>query len=277
MPRGVVVNNIVQQFLADSCTERMGTRSDYGHLSLYHVQKLWQLIEAVMSKESANPRDSRVVTPRLVGTIEACGVAMVKHGAELVYHEHAIIEADPGLPEQYGPGAIQPYRHCDEAKNRRQGQQKHACDQPVEDCLLKLLPIVERAPSDFENRAPPDRFQRDDTEMMSDEIGGDADINGHVPQCVTDPVYPRDIMQRDDQYNEVDFATVASRREVLQIARGITGKGISAAVDTTIIVCADDVDGTFDVIFNPLNERRAKVTIANQRDAAPEGIAEAPE
>ena len=59
----------------------LGPRADEAHLTAQHVPELWDLIDACLAQEAAEPGDARVV---LGGPFRALGFGVDEHGAELV-------------------------------------------------------------------------------------------------------------------------------------------------------------------------------------------------
>src|SRR6185295_3199975 len=72
-------------------------RADHAHAPLQHVDELRQLVERAAAQEGAEARDAAVVARRLAHHVTVLGDG---HGAELVDHDLAAVDAVAALPEQ---------------------------------------------------------------------------------------------------------------------------------------------------------------------------------
>ena len=109
----------------------MGAGPDQGHVATEHVEELRQLVDARAPQEAAEAGDARVAAGRL----SIAGAGFVPHGAELVDLDDIAEAAVTLLPEQHGPGRIEPDGGRDQQEQRRQQQEQCECPQPVEGAL----------------------------------------------------------------------------------------------------------------------------------------------
>jgi len=85
----IIVDDFMELVLANPSVQRMWAGTDYRHISFDHIQKLWQFVDAIFSKEFTHGSDSGVIASRLVRAIKTCGIAAIEHGPEFIDDEYA--------------------------------------------------------------------------------------------------------------------------------------------------------------------------------------------
>ena len=99
--------------------EHVRARAHNAHVAAQHVEELRQLVDVGLAHEVAKGKLARVV----LGALNAVGVFVDVHRAELVAIELLAVHARAGLPEEHRAGTLQLYAQGYERHERSQAQQ----------------------------------------------------------------------------------------------------------------------------------------------------------
>src|SRR5689334_5521417 len=139
----IAVDSFVEQLCLQFALHRMRAGTDQGEIALEHdIEKLGQLVKAGLADEAADARDTWIVLCDDLGRVRI-GLVMIER-AELENVDALIVEAEALLAEQYGSGAVELDRKCDERHDGQRDQQRERADHAIEQPFHHEIPVGDR-------------------------------------------------------------------------------------------------------------------------------------
>jgi hypothetical protein len=146
---------------------------------LMHVDELRQLVDVPLAQGMPEPRDTRVVVPRLAHHV---AVVERRHGAELDDAEFLLVEAVAPLPEEQRAPALEQDRDCYEREQGRERDQHAGRGHHVEDALERALAPVERRARELQARHAAVLDDAHIVEAVEDALRPEVDLDRHLEE-----------------------------------------------------------------------------------------------